>query len=333
MRLLILGGTGFVGRALAARAVAGGHQVTCAARGITGDVPPGARLVRVDRTDPDGLTALAGQTFDAALDISSTPSQLRRALAALAGRVGHWEYVSSCSAYADASTPGQRADTAPLLPPAPPELDDPKASVEAYGQCKVACEQAVLDSGVPAFISRPGLVIGPEDSTDRFTYWPVRLARGGEVLAPGDPAELVQFIDVRDLADWLILAAETGLTGVSDGIGQPIPRADFLARVAAGVGRPDPELTWVDQDFLVEQQVQPWSGARSLPLWLPLPEYAGFMTRDVSATMAAGLTLRELTVTARDTVDWYASVAEPALRCGLAAAEEAELLAAWRKRG
>src|SRR5947209_20473892 len=142
-----------------------------------------------------------------------------------------------------------------------------------YGRCKVAGERAVLASGVPAFICRAGLIVGPEDPTDRLTYWAVRLARGGEVVAPGRPDELVQMIDARDVAGWLVHAAQTGLTGTYDAMGAPLARAEFLRAVADGVDA-TPELIWIDQQFLLDHGVQPWMGPRSLPLWLPLPEYA-----------------------------------------------------------
>jgi nucleoside-diphosphate-sugar epimerase len=333
MRLLILGGTLFLGRATAAHAVAAGHEVTCAARGVSGAVPDGATLVPVDRSRPDGLAALDGRTFDAVIDVARVPSHIRQALAALAGRTGHWTFVSSVSVYADMSVPDGRADDTPLLPPAPPEQDDP--SGEAYGPCKVAGEQAVLAAGVPALICRPGLVVGPEDPSDRFTYWPVRLARpdartGGPVLAPGRPDDRTQVIDVRDLAAWLVHAAEAGTTGVYDAAGVPLSWADFLAGVAAGVGAA-PELVWVDQPFLLDHEVQPWMGPRSLPVWLTLPEYAGMTTRDVSDAIAAGLTFRKLSDTARDTMDWYTSVGAPNLKAGLDPADEALVLEAWRR--
>lgn len=332
MRLLVLGGTAFLGRAVAGRAVAEGYDVVCAARGVSGQVPPGAALVTVDRDAPDGLAPLAGERFDAVVDVSSRPSQVARAVTALDGRVGHWCYVSSGSVYVDTGAPGQTADTAPTLPPAPPEMDDPKAGVEEYGRCKAACERSVLESGAPALVCRAGLIVGPEDPTDRFTYWPVRLARGGEVLAPGHPDDRVQIVDVRDLAAWLVAGARDGVNGVFDGIAPPMARIDFLTAVAAGVGRPRPELTWVDQAFLEECGIEPWAGPNSLPLWLPLPDYAGFMARDVSATVAAGLPVRDLRDTARDTLDWYRMAGAPPLRGGLAADQESAALAAWHAR-
>ena len=247
MRVLVLGGTVFLGRAVARRALDAGHDVTCAARGLSGSVPAGVRFVSVDRDHPAGLSALDGQRFDAVVDVARRPSHVRRALAVLGDRVGHWTFVSTCSVYADDVAPGQQAESAPLLAAAPPEVDD--AEGENYGPCKVAGEEAIASTGLPAFVCRAGLIVGPEDPSDRFAYWVARVARGGEVLVPGRPDERVQWIDVRDLAAWLVLAGESGLTGTYDGNGVSVPRRRFLADVAEGVGV-SPQLTWVDQDFL-----------------------------------------------------------------------------------
>lgn len=331
MRLLVLGGTAFLGRAVAGHALAAGHQVTCAARGESGMPPDGVTFVRVDRDIDGGLAPLAGATFDAVVDVSSRPSQVRRATAELSGRVGHWAYVSTGSVYSDEATTGQRAATAPVVAAAPPGSDDPRAdNFAAYGPCKVACEQAVLATDPDAFVCRAGLIVGPEDGSGRFTYWVDRLARGGEVLVPGRPEDRVQWVDVRDLAQWLVHAAGTGLAGVNDGIGAPVGRGEFLAGVSRGVAG-TAELTWVDQEFLVAHEVRPWMGQRALPMWLPLPEYAGFMSRDVSASLAAGLTTRDVAETARDTLAWLSLVpdADRADLPGLSAGEESALLAAW----
>jgi 2'-hydroxyisoflavone reductase len=332
MRLLVLGGTVFLGRAVAAYAAAAGDEVTCAARGASGAVPPGVELVRVDRDAPDGLAPLAGREFDAVLDVARRPSHVRAALAALADRVGHWTFISTGSVYPPSAPPGELPESATLVDPAPPEVDDPEvAGGEFYGPLKVVCEQAVRDSGVPALINRAGLIVGPEDPSDRFTWWPVRLARGGEVLAPGAPEDPVQFVDVRDLAAWSVEAARAGHTGVFNGVGTPVTRGEFLASIAARVGgeAPDgpPRLVWVEQDALLAAGVQPWSGERSMPLWLPLPRYAGFLQRDVQATLAAGLVTRPLVDTAADTLAWYRAAGSPPLRCGLDPADEAELIA------
>jgi len=332
MRLLVLGGNVFLGRAVASHARDAGHDVTCATRGESGSPASGVRFVPIDRGTPGGLSGLAGETFDAVVDVARRPSHVRAALAALAGRTGHWSYVSSCSVYADNATPGQRADGAPVVPAAPPDVDD--ATGEMYGPCKVTCERLVQD-GVGAdrvFLCRAGLIVGPEDPSGRFAYWVRRLARGGEVLAPGDPAEPVQFVDVRDLAAWLVTAAESGLSGPYDGIGAPMPRGEFLAGVAAAVAPEPPTLTWIDQEFLAAHDVRPWMGERALPLWLPLPEYAGFMTRDTSPALAAGLRTRDLRDTARDTWEWLAGQPDETDRSGLLPDDEAAVLRAWIRR-
>lgn len=321
MRLLILGGTQFLGRAIAVHALAAGHDVTCAARGIAGEVPDGARLIRVDRDEPDGLAPLAGEEFDAVVDVSRHPGQVRRAVAALKERAAHWAFVSTVSVYADNRTPGQRADTASLRAPTGPEID--RSTEETYGAAKVACEQAV---GEAAFICRAGLIAGPEDPTGRFTYWPARLDRGGEVLVAGSPDDAVQLIDVRDLARWIVRAAQTGLTGCFDGIGPSFTRGEFLAECARGVGACC-TFTWADRAFLERHDVKRWTGPRSLPLWLPLPDLAGFATRDTRPARDAGLTVRPLADTARDTLTWMRARGGPVT--GLTADEESAVLAAW----
>lgn len=331
MRLLILGGTRFLGRAVARLANAAGHDVTCLARGESGEPVDGVRFVAADRDSPDGLSALAGDRFDAAVDLTRRPSHARRAVEALADRVGHWCYVSSVSVYADVATPGQLASTATLLPPAPPEVDDPVGEhLPYYGGCKVSCEQAVLAGFGPdrSFLCRAGLIVGPEDPSGRFTYWVDRLARGGRVLAPGDPADPVQLVDVRDLAGWLVRAAEQGLAGAYNATCAPVPRGRCLAEVAAGVGS-KATLTWVDQAFLQAQEVQPWAGERSVPLWVPLPEYAGFLTHEVGPALTAGLTIRPLSDTAAATLDWFTGDPDATPPTGLTGAEEAELLRRW----
>jgi len=331
MRLLVLGGTAFLGRAIARLARAAGHDVTCAARGVTGEPVDGVTFVRVDRDNPDGLAPLRESEFDALVDVSSKPSQVRRAAAELAQRVAHATYVSTGSVYTDHTTPHQRAAGAPIFDPAPPEVDDP-ADMETYGPRKVACEQAVFDAfGDRAFICRAGLIIGPEDRTNRFGYWVARLADGGEVLAPGRPEDLVQYVDVRDLADWIIRAPSIELTGVFDGIGAPVSFEHFLTHVGVGVATPV-ELIWVDQEFLEAQRVRPWSGERSLPLWLPLPDYAGFSSRDVAVSLDAGLATRDVAETTRDTLRWLHALPEPPSDAGLSRDDEAELLAKWRTR-
>jgi nucleoside-diphosphate-sugar epimerase len=324
MRLLILGGTQFLGRAIAVHACATGHNVTCAARGIAGKAPDRARFISVDRDTPDGLAPLAGEAFDAVVDVSRHPGQVRRAVAALKQRVEHWTFVSTVSVYADNRMIGQRAVAAPLRTPTAPEIEH--STEEIYGSAKVACEQAI---GEGAFICRAGLIAGPEDPTGRFTYWPLRLDRGGEVLVPGTPDDAVQLIDVRDLAQWIVYAAETRLTGYFDSIGPTYTRGQFLADCAEAVGS-SCTFTWVDRAFLESHDIKRWTGPRSLPLWLPLPEFAGFNTRDTSPAREAGLTLRTISETARDTLLWARTAGGPVT--GLTADEEKAVLKAWHVR-
>jgi nucleoside-diphosphate-sugar epimerase len=333
MRLLVLGGTAFLGRAVARHARDAGHDVTCAARGRGGPPAAGVRFVRVDRAAAGGLAGLAGERFDAVVDVARLPSHVAAAVAALGDRVRHWVYVSTCSVYADDATPNQLAAAAPVLPPAPPGTDLDDADPEGYGRNKLACERAVIGAvgADRAMLCRAGLIVGPEDPSGRFEYWVRRVARGGEVLAPGRPSDPVQLVDVRDLAGWLVQAAATGLAGTYDGMGPPMPRADFLAALAAGA-RVEPVFTWVDQEFLVEREVRPWMGPRSLPLWLPLPGYAGFLTRDPAPSLAAGLRLRPLPETAADTGAWLAGQPDAVDRCGLTAVDEADVLRQWHGR-
>lgn len=325
VRILILGGTRFLTSELGRLAVAAGHDVVCASRGRSGAAPAGTRFVEIHRDQPDGLVPLAGESFDAVVDPVPRPSWARAAMSALGERAGHWTAISSCSVYRDEETPGQTAD-APVHDPAPVDADE--TNMEIYGSLKVASEEAVrVALGDRALIIRPGLIVGPDDQSGRFTYWPERIAAGGEVLAPGSPDDAVQMIDVRDLAAWVLALVEGRVTGVYDANSKPMSRASFLAAVGEGVGTP-PDLTWVDQAFLVDHDVQPWMGPRSLPLWIPLPEYDGFMTRDVGAALAAGLSIRPIADTARDTLTWLRAHPDHATT-GLTRYEEAELLAAW----
>lgn len=316
MNLLVLGGTRFLSREVATQAVARGWDVTCACRGTSGPVPDGATHLFWDR-DEEVPDAVADGDWDAVVDVTRLPSQARTAVAATAG--AHWVFVSTISVYADNSSPA----TEPLAEAITEDVDlavDP----DAYGGMKVACEQAVAATASSSVIARPGLIVGPGDPTGRFAYWPQRLARGGEVLAPGRPDDVVQVIDVRDLASWLLDLAASRTTGTFDAVGQPMPFADLLAQVAAGVGNDEPSLTWVETAYLQEQGVEPWSGGGSLPLWLPRPEYDGMLAHDPTPAEAAGLRLRPVAETAPGCLD------SPVV--ALSPEREAEVLAAWHAR-
>jgi nucleoside-diphosphate-sugar epimerase len=335
MKLLVLGGSTFLSRAVAQEALDRGHDVTCACRGETGAVPAGATHLVVDRSAglPDDVT----DDYDAVVDVARHPSWVRAALARTPS--AHWVFVSTINVYADDATPGGTPETLPLREPIHDDVDlaeDP----EAYGPMKVACEQAAVEGAASATVIRPGLIVGPGDRSGRFAYWPARLADTAEhpeVLVPGSADDTVQVIDVRDLAAWIVTCAEDRRTGTFDGTGHPMTRAAFTDAVAAAareLGLHDPTTTTftaVDQEFLVAQEVEPWMGPRSIPVWLPLPEYAGLMAHDVTASYAAGLTTRPLADTARDTLEWLRATPDATVT-GWTREEEEKVLAAWHER-
>ncbi len=325
MRLLVLGGTLFLSRAIAAEAVARGHDVTCAARGESGSVPEGARHVVLDREAPD-WSALDGE-WDAVVDVARKPSWVAGALDALADRILHWTFVSSISVYADHATPGGSQDTLPLLPPITEDVE--QDTPDKYGSSKVGCEQDVQTRAREWLVVRPGLIVGPGDPSGRFSYWPERLAEGGDVLAPESPDRPAQMIDVRDLAAWIVTSVEQRHTGVYDATGHVSGLGTVLDEIARQVGG-GAEVIWADGDFLAEHDVRHWAGPRSLPLWLP-EDSLGIASHDVSAVFAAGLTTRPIAESAADTLAWLR--AEPdAPRTGLTRAEERDVLDQWRTR-
>lgn len=322
MDVLILGGSQFLSRAIASSAIEQGHRVVCANRGISGEAPPGAEEVRWDRAD-ELPQSLRDRHFDAVVDVSRIPSQVRSAVDAFPA--AHWIFISTVSTYADNATEDQTV-TAPLLAPLDAD-EDPASGPEVYGRMKVACEDHVRAGAPRALILRPGLIVGPGDPTGRFSYWPVRLAEPGPVLAPGDPGDLVQVIDVRDLAEWVVAALAAGLTGTFDAVGLVTPLGELLAEVACGVGVDHPELRWIAAETLARNAIEPWSGDSSVPLWLPRPDFNGMLTHDPGPSLAAGLVLRPIAETARDTLAWYRRT-EKAAMTGISREREAEVLAA-----
>jgi nucleoside-diphosphate-sugar epimerase len=332
MRLLVLGGTVFAGRTVAAEALRRGHEVVCAARGESGKVPDGAELVRVDRDAEDGLAPLDGEEFDAVVDVAPLSFPwVTRPLGALAERAGHWTFVSTVSVYTDTATRGQTPATGPVHEPleqhATVEQLRAEGGAELYGAIKVAAENAVRAAlGERAFVVRPGLITGPGDGSDRFGYWPGRFARGGRVLVPAAPDQPVQYLDVRDLAEWIVTAAETGLGGTFDGVG-PVGRlGGLLADIAAAAGG-GAELVPATDDQLTAAGVNPWSGPRSLPLWLP-DDHAGLASHDPAPSLAAGLRIRPLADAVAGALDTERELGlDRERRSGLSSAEEAEVLA------
>ncbi|AKU16993.1 hypothetical protein [Luteipulveratus mongoliensis] len=331
MRLLVLGGTAWLGSYAVREALARGHEVVCLARGESGAVPDGATLVQGDRSTVEGYGALSGD-FDAAIDVTRFPVHMRTALEALATRVNHWVFVSSCSVYATHDVPGAD-ESAPLLP----ALEGDEWTMEVYGEGKVACEQALLDAVGPgrATIVRSGLIAGPDDISDRTGYWPLRFAHpstdDGSVLVPDAPDLQTEIIDGRDLAAWLVTCAEQTTAGIFNASGRAQPFPELIDVVRRTVGHDGPTVL-VDQEWLSEHGVEPWAGENSLPLWLPLPEYAGFMARSSEAAYAHGLVTRPLAETVRDGLEWELRAGPGRKRkAGLSPSAEAELIAQKRQ--
>jgi 2'-hydroxyisoflavone reductase len=333
VRLLLLGGTKFLGRAAVAEALRRGHDVTLFNRGQTNpDLFPEAEHLRGLR-DGD-LSALEGRTWDAVIDPSGfVPRVVRASAELLADSVDHYVFVSSISVYRSFSRPGFDEDARRI------QLEDPTVEevMAYYGGLKALCEDVVAEvfPGRSANV-RAGLLVGPHDPTDRFTYWPVRVAQGGEVLAPAPPGRPVQFVDARDLGAWLVTLAENRSAGAFNGTSPPLPLSDVLDSCKRVSGS-DATITWVDEDFLLEREVGQWM---ELPLWLAQndPEWAHMQEADVSRALSAGLTFRPLDETVRDTLAWAQKRDGPGAgtvamggvdgAVGLAPEREAELLAA-----
>jgi 2'-hydroxyisoflavone reductase len=330
MKLLVLGGTRFLGRHAAEQALAQGHQLTLLHRGKSNpDLFPQAEHRVADRNGD--LSVLQGGTWDACIDTNAyVPRHVRSVAAALVGRVGQYQLVSSISAYDDAGydpATGPRED-GPLARLADPLVET--VTGETYGGLKVLCEEAAQQAfGSRCLVSRPGLIVGPHDPTGRFTWWPQRLLRGGHVLAPGDRATPVQFIDVRDAAAWLLRQAAAGTAGVFNLVGPAEPfTIGGLLQAARDALNPAATLHWVDESWLLEQGVQPWS---DLPVWLPQAQ-AGMHRTDIRRALATGLVSRPVAETLADTAAWAQGRAAAA-GVGLTPEREATLLQAWAARG
>ena len=333
MRLLVLGGTRFLGRHIAQRALDAGHRVTLLHRGRSnpGLFPQAEHLI----ADRDGdLAALAHGEWDTAIDTSAYfARQVRAVAAALASRVGQYQLVSTISVYAAFDAAGTE-ESAALQALADPTVET--VTGETYGGLKALCEQAAQEAfGSRCLIARPGLLVGPHDPTGRYTWWVQRLMRalpGEAVLAPGNPLAPVQCIDARDAAAWLLLQAERGTAGTFNLTGPAMPTTmGAWLDTARQQLAPTVRLTWVDEDFLLAQGVAPWT---DLPLWLPGAQ-ANLHRTHIARALASGLQCRPQAQTAADTAAWIAAgapapsdgVARPAV--GLSAERETALLAAW----
>jgi 2'-hydroxyisoflavone reductase len=308
LKLLILGGTGFLGPCVVRRAVARGHSMTLFNRGKTDPAAfPELERLRGDRSTGD-LKALEGREWDAVVDTSGyVPTVVGESASLLADHVNQYVFVSTISVYAQFDEPG--LDEGAPLAQVPANVDPaPMRSLSnlgLYGALKAKCEQAV-EKEMPGRVTniRPGLIVGPDDETDRFTYWPVRVADGGEVLAPGTPADPVQFIDVRDLADFIVLCIEKATVGVMNATGPkgglPVGKMLEACKEAA---KSDATFTWAPDEFLDANKISGWS---DLPVWIsPRQPGGGLTALSVERAVKAGLVFRSPVETARDTLEWY----------------------------
>ncbi|TFD35940.1 NAD-dependent epimerase/dehydratase family protein [Cryobacterium sp. TMT1-19] len=290
-RTLILGGTAWLGRDLAEQLVAKGEEVTCLARGESGEVPRGVTFIRSDRRASGAYDLVVGNAWDEIIELSCDADLVAGALKALAGSTQHWTLVSSVSVYASNAEPGADED-AVLVEPS--DLDD-------YAHAKVAAERATTEAvGDRLLIVRPGLIVGPGDTSDRFSYWVSRLALASDesVLVPDLHGRSAQVIDVRDLTEWLISAGHRHLTGIYNAVGSERELSTVLLSAAQVAGHKG-ELISADDDWLTAHDVNYWAGPRSLPLWLPTSDTA-FARRSRSRFLAAGGSERNLKETLED---------------------------------
>jgi 2'-hydroxyisoflavone reductase len=337
LRILVLGGTRFLGPHTAAYARSRGHTLTFFNRGRTNPgVLPDVERIQGDRNGQ--LDGLAGRRWDAVVDNSGyVPRHVRMSAELLRPNVPHYLFVSSVSVYAGFAKPND--EDSPVGRLADESVE--KVDGETFGPLKALCEQAVLATygAAGTTIIRPGLIVGPDDNTDRFTWWPARAARGGDFAAPGSPSDPVQVIDVRDLAAFLVHAVERRVTGTFNvlsppgrwTIGDVVGESVTAAKRIADPQQP-PQATWIPAEFLAKQGVAPWS---DMPVWVPpAGEEAAFAQTSAARALAAGLSIRPLGDTVADTMRWH--LGRPAeerhkLKAGLAPEREAVLLAAWRE--
>jgi 2'-hydroxyisoflavone reductase len=336
LRILILGGTGFIGPEQVKYAVARGHKVTLFNRGKTNPALfPNVEKLQGDRNAPGGVDVLKGRKWDIVIDNpTGKPQWIVDAAKVLKGNVGQFQYVSSTGVYAN-SDKVRPDENSPLLELAP--ISGPEADAAGYGSRKARCEQLVQEAFPgKATIVRPGLIVGPGDLSDRFTYWPWRIEKGGEILAPGNFDDPVQWIDVRDLTQWMVRLAENGTMGVFNAVGPSTPTGigGMLYGIKGSYAN-DARFTWVPQPFLAEHKVRSWA---EMPVWAHEgASTLAYCTSKIDRAIAAGLTFRPLADTVHEGMAWYHS--RPAdqqakLRAGITLEREREVLAAWHsKRG
>jgi 2'-hydroxyisoflavone reductase len=327
MHLLIIGGTRFLGKHIARTAAARGHALTFFNRGRN-PIPEFSGHEHLVGDRDGGTSALDGRKFDAVVDTCGyVPRIVRHSAELLKANCPHYTFISTISVYGDLgeTAPDESTPIAKIADEATEEITG-----ETYGPLKALCEEQVRQAfPTGSLIIRPGLIVGPDDPTDRFTYWPVRLAQGGDVLVPADENAPAQFIDVRDLAEFTVSLIERKATGTYNATGPvsgPIPFHQFLQRTSVAVGGTC-ELIGAEDEFLEKHEVAPFTG---LPLWLPRGAQ-GMNRSDISRAIAAGLSTRPLEVSARETLEWFSTQGREALRAGITREREAELLAIIRE--
>lgn len=335
LKILFLGGTGFIGPHQVNAALARGHEVSVFNRGRSGKGMFGSKVEELTGDRATDLKALEGRKWDVVIDESASrsdaPEWVKLSANLLKDSVQQYLFISTRSVYYDLSkvpmdsnAPVLTLENRPLAEGAP----------LSYGHAKAYAEKEA-HKAMPGRVTvvRPGLIVGPGDDTDRFTYWPVKLAAGGEILAPGDGTDRVQIIDVRDLAEFSITLAENRTYGVFNGIGpdRGMPFTEFLAQVQRGVNG-NAQLTWVDTDFLLDQKVRPYA---DLPVWqVARGRTTGFAQFDLTPELKAGLKVRSMEATARDTIEWWRTLPKErqVLKAGMKPEREKELLALWKAR-
>jgi 2'-hydroxyisoflavone reductase len=340
LRILILGGTGLTGPHQVEYALHRGHKVTLFNRGKQPHKWSGPVEELIGDRNTGDLKALEGREWDVCIDNPTTlPFWVRDAGRVLRGKIKQFIFISTISVYADNLKPED--ESAPVLPytgkdPMAETMESFRANLGAlYGPLKARSELEARSQfpGMTTII-RPGLIVGPGDESDRFTYWPVRLDRGGEVLAPGDGSDLVQIIDTRDIAEWTIRMAEKRVFGVFNATGpdHPLSMKDMLAGISSAI-HANPHIVWVPTEFLEAQKVEAWS---DMPVWVPSQgDSAGFAKRSIAKAVANGLTFRPLSKTAVDTLAWFKAQPQERqakLKAGLTAAREEEVLGKWKSQ-
>lgn len=328
LRILFMGGTGFTGPYQVQYALDRGHQVTLFNRGSNTTIFPGVPRIQGDRNKPDAYSGIGKGEWDVVIDIpTSDPKWVRAAGEALKDRTPHYVFVSTISVFNDNSEPND--ENGKLSPPS--DIDAPY-NAAAYGANKRASELEAERQFRNVTIVRPGLIVGPGDNSDRFSYWPVRIERGGDVMAPGTPDDPTQYIDARDLAEWIVRLAEDKVYGTFNATGPRTPTnmGELLYGIRS-VTEKETRFLWVDAAFLSQHRVRAWS---DMPVWVnPVGANKAFMRVNTTKAFAHGLTTRPLADTARDTLVWYHKQPQDRqeqLKAGISAEREAEVLAAWK---